>query len=71
METAEKLFQNVDNLFFKLNRLSDSAEKWFLIFKMNQQYTETFRCEKSVWNMIVSNTREFWDYKLKSEEAQN
>ena len=41
-----------------LNKLSNSAKKYkyVLIFWANQKNTETFRCEKSAWNTIVSGT---------------
>ena len=52
-----------------LNKLSNSAKKYkyVLIFWANQKNTETFRCEKSAWNTIVSGTREFWDLRLKTK----
>ena len=34
---------------------------------MNQENTETFRCEKSAWNNLVSGTRNYWDFRLNNE----
>ena len=34
------------------------------LFKMNQEYIETFRREKSARNTIVSSTRNYWDLRL-------
>ena len=34
---------------------------------MNQENTETFRCEKSARNKSVSSTREFWNFRFKTK----
>ena len=41
--------------------------KLIYTIRIVQIYTETFRRGKSVWNTIVSDTREFWDLRLKTK----
>ena len=36
-------------------------------FNLIQTYAETFRCEKSARNIIVSSTREFWNFRSKTK----
>lgn len=46
---------------------SAKEKQWISIFKMSQENTETFRCEKSTWNIDVSSTREFWNFGFKTK----
>lgn len=46
---------------------SAKEKQWISIFKMNQENTETFRCEKGTWNIDVSSTREFWNFGFKTK----
>ena len=38
-----------------------------LILSKKWEIAETFRCDKSSWNINVSRTREFWDLRLKTK----
>ena len=54
---------------FRREKSTRWCKKIKLIYTIRivQIYTETFRREKSVWNTIVSDTREFWDLRLKTK----